>query len=140
MTRIVFPEAIEEMFKDFITKTRGNIHRVIDENTKFIPRADVWETEKEYVIQVMVPGVSKEDINIEFTDGILTVSGERSVPNEEGIKFHLLETPYGKYERAFRIPENVEGEKISAEYSNGILKLVVPKKQKEVKKISVKVK
>ena len=139
MTRILLPETFEEMFKDFLTRTGGVVRKVVDENTVFTPRADIWETDKGYFIQVMVPGITKEEIDIEFVDNILTIRGERKVPAEENIKFHLVETPYGKFERAFRIPENVDESKIEATYESGILKLFIPKKEKEVKKISVKV-
>ena len=139
MTRILLPEVFEEMFKDFITRTGGVTQRVINEDTVFTPRADIWETDKGYYIQLMIPGVEKDSIDIEFVDNILTVRGERKIPSEEGIKFHLVETPYGKFERAFRIPENVDESKIEAKYENGILSIFIPKKEKEVKKISIKV-
>lgn len=105
---------------------------------KFLPDVDFVETEKAYELHAAVPGLDKKDFNIEVSDGLLTISGERKFINEDkGKTYHSVETKYGSFSRTFQLPENVDANKISAEYTNGILKVNVPKD--ETKKLKAKV-
>lgn len=95
------------------------------------PLVDISEDDKEYVLKAEIPEMKKEDIKINVHDDVLSVSGERKSEKEEkGKKFHRVERAYGSFMRTFTLPEDVEGSKISAEYTDGMLKVHLPKSEK----------
>jgi len=114
----------------------------IGQNIKqFTPAVDISEDENQFEIQVSVPGMKKEDFNLEITDGRLTISGERKMEEKkEGKNFHSLETHYGSFSRSFYLPENVKEEGIVASYEDGLLKVNLPKQEKKVNKSKIEVK
>jgi HSP20 family protein len=92
------------------------------------PAADIEETEKEYVIKADLPEVRKDDVKVEFEDGVLTVQGERKQEKEEkGKKFHKIERAYGKFVRRFALPTEVDAANLSAEFKDGVLNVHLPK-------------
>ena len=106
----------------------------------FVPKMDVIENETSYEIHFAVPGLNKEEFNIELKDNHLTVSGERKFTNEKKDKnYHAIETNYGSFSRSFSLPENVDTSKINAKYDKGILELTVPKDEKKALKKTIKV-
>ena len=106
----------------------------------FVPKVDVIENETSYEIHFSVPGLNKEEFNIELKDNHLTVSGERKFTNEKKDKnYHAIETNYGSFSRSFSLPENVDTSKINAKYDKGILELTVPKDKKKALKKTIKV-
>ena len=106
----------------------------------FVPKVDVIENETSYEIHFAVPGLNKEEFNIELKDNHLTVSGERKFTNEKKDKnYHAIETNYGSFSRSFSLPENVDASKINAKYDKGILELTVPKDEKKALKQTIKV-
>ena len=105
-----------------------------------MPKVDIIENEKAFELHVAVPGLSKEDFNIELNKNLLTISGERKLSSEKkDTNYHSIETQYGSFSRSFTLPENVDAEKINAKYNNGILELMVPKDEKKVLKNTIKV-
>jgi len=126
-----FSNLIDRFFNDSLTRSGGS---------QFVPKVDIVENETAYQLQVAVPGLKKEDFNIELKDNFLTVSGERKFTNEKNDKnFHSIETQYGSFSRSFSMPENVDGSKINASYNNGILEITIPKDEKKALKTSIKV-
>lgn len=108
---------------------------------QFSPAVDIAEDEKSYEIHVAVPGVKKSEFKIDLIDGKLTISGERKQEEKkEGKNFHSIETQYGSFRRSFFIPEDVIEENVEASYEDGVLKLVLPKKEKKINKASIEVK
>lgn len=101
-------------------------------------KCDVYEKDGNYNIEMDIPGFDKNDISIEFDDGLLTITAEKSSENnEEGNdkKYIRRERVYGKVSRSFNFTD-VKGDDINAEFNNGILKVTVPKSQKvETKKL-----
>ena len=90
-------------------------------------RADVKETESEYVIDVEVPGVRKEDIKLDLKDDILTVFVERNEETkEERSDYIRRERRYGSCSRSFYVPE-IKNEEVKAKYNNGVLTITLPK-------------
>jgi HSP20 family protein len=84
--------------------------------------------------------MKKEEFKIDLNDNYLTVSGERKYTQERNDKhFYSVETQFGSFSRSFALPENVDANKISAKYENGILELEVPKDEKKVLKTTIKV-
>jgi len=111
-------------------------------NTPWAPPADVIETKDAITIKVELPGLTEKDIKVEMENGILTLNGERKAykePPEKGYK--QIERFYGKFTRNFVLPPNVEFNKITAAYVNGLLELTLPKKEEaKPKTIHVEVK
>lgn len=99
-------------------------------------KCDICEEDNIYTIELDVPGYQKEDIKIECEDGILTISAERKNDiNEETKKYIRRERFYGKVNRTFNFTD-IDENNISAEFSSGILKVIIPKKEKsDTKKI-----
>ncbi len=111
-----------------------------EEGLMWAPRVDLSETEDAYVIRIDLPGVKKEDITINYQDGTLTVSGERKLEKkEEGENFLHVERVYGRFLRTFTFPKEINPDKISAEYKDGVLVITVPKaEESKPKTIEVK--
>lgn len=107
----------------------------------WIPRADVRETDKEYIIDLSLPGLRKEDVKVEVKDDILTVSGERKSEKEEKGKSWLRrESSYGSFLRSFALPEGLHSEDIKASCKDGVLTLSMRKpSQVKTRGISIKV-
>lgn len=111
------------------------------EGSSFSPKVDIAESEKEFEIQFHIPGVKKEEINIDVNKDRLTVSGERKMKDEKKEKnFHSVESYYGTFRRSFYLPENVDADKIDAAYNDGILNIVIPKDVKKEKKRLISIK
>lgn len=92
------------------------------------PACDVTESEDGYVLSFDVPGLKKEDINIEVTGRQVTISGERKrEEQQQNGNTHRIERVYGKFQRTFELPEGINTEVIDASYENGVLKVAVPK-------------
>ena len=105
-----------------------------------MPKVNTLEGEHAYHIMVDLPGIKKEDINIDLNDNILTIYGSREYKQETKKEdYYKIESSFGKFQRAFSLPENIDTENISASSDNGVLEIVVPKKQQieNKKKISI---
>ena len=113
-----------------------------EEQAAWRPRTDVRETEKEFVIDLEIPGIDKKDIKVEVKENTLTISGERCEEStEEETDYYRRERRYGKFERSFGLPDTIEDDKVSAKYKNGILTLTLQKSEKALpKEIAVEVK
>lgn len=99
------------------------------------PHTDIFEDDKNYILTFDIPGLKKEDIKIEFEDGLLTVWGERkSESNEDQNGVHRKERFYGKFSRSFSLPNTVKSENIAAKYEDGVLKVEIPKQEQTLKK------
>lgn len=95
---------------------------------EWAPVVDIVEDDNQYVITAELPGLQKEDIKVRIQNDALTISGERKYEKEEkDKKFHRVERAYGSFSRRFTIPENSDGEKVSAEFKDGILQVHLPK-------------
>jgi len=92
------------------------------------PSVEISETPEEYVVTAELPGLRKGDVQVEFEDGVLTISGEKQEEKkEEGRRFHLWERSYGAFQRSFSMPTTVNQDKIGAEMTDGVLKIRLPK-------------
>jgi HSP20 family protein len=98
--------------------------------TSWQPAVDIFEAEDELVINMDLPGVRKEDIQVNLNDSTLTISGERHLEQEDRRdRYHRVERTYGQFARSFTIPTNVNREALKAEYSDGVLRLHLPKRE-----------
>lgn len=100
------------------------------ENVIWSPAVEATENPTEYVLTAELPGISPENIEVSVVDGVLTLKGskeeERRAEDKQRM-YHLWEREYGKFERTFRFPLEVEDAKVSAEFTNGVLTVKVPK-------------
>jgi HSP20 family protein len=107
----------------------------------FAPRAEAKESNARYEITMELPGVAEKDIDVSLHDGVLTVKGEKiSGRKEEGEGYFFSEREYGRFQRTFRLPADARGDDVAADFSNGVLKITVPKmaeEKQEAKKIKV---
>jgi HSP20 family protein len=92
------------------------------------PACDVFEDKEAVKIVAELPGVKPEDVKLSLENNLLSIRGEKKQEAEErSERVHRYERSYGTFERAFVLPSTVDGDKISADYQNGILTIVVPK-------------
>ncbi|HUL29511.1 MAG TPA: Hsp20/alpha crystallin family protein [Thermodesulfobacteriota bacterium] len=118
----------------------GGPRRRGEERGEWLPSLDVSETKNELIVKAEVPGMDPKEIDISLSDGVLTIKGEKKQEKEEReADYHLLERSYGAFVRSLRLPADVRGDKISASYKNGILKVALPKSE-EAKKKEIKIK
>jgi HSP20 family protein len=105
-------------------------------------KADISETDSEYEISVELPGIEEKDIELDVSEGMLTLLAEKREEREEKKKnYHLTERSYGRVRRSFRVPEGVEVGKIKAEFSKGVLQVTLPKtKEAKAKQRKIPVK
>jgi HSP20 family protein len=108
-------------------------------NQAWVPALDVWETEREIVYAVDLPGIPEEKISVELDDGALTITGERERTQEESDeRFYRYERRYGTFSRTFGVPQGVTEEDVSADYKNGVLEVHVKKpEQPQPKRITI---
>ena len=107
-----------------------------------VPAVNVKESKDAFKLDVAAPGFKKEDFKLEVKNGYLTISGESQEEKEDKDEtFTRREYSYNSFSRSFSLPENVNGENVEARYSDGVLKVTLPKKKKDetpVKQIDVK--
>lgn len=97
---------------------------------QWAPRVDIVEDEKSYLIKAELPEVKKDDVKVTVQNGILTISGERKAEKEEkSKKFHRVERSYGSFTRSFTLPEDTDPERVSADFKDGLLKVILPKSE-----------
>lgn len=95
---------------------------------QLMPRMDVQETKSAVELTVELPGISLNDVKIEFEDDILTISGEKKSEKETKEKnCRVSERTYGVFSRSIALPRNVDGDKIKASMSDGVLTITAPK-------------
>jgi len=118
----------------------GKPSRKVEEVWEWLPSLDVSETKNDVVVKAELPGMDPKEIDISLADGILSIKGEKKQEKEEKEEnYHLIERSYGSFVRSVRLPREVQSEKISASYKNGILKVTLPKSE-EARKKEIKIK
>ena len=101
-----------------------------------VPAVNIVEDKNDYKVSLAVPGMKKDDFNIDVEGNMLTISSEKEESKEEkDEKYNRKEYSYSSFSRSFTLPEEVNKEKIEAKYEDGLLKLMLPKKE-EVKKLA----
>lgn len=117
----------DDIFNDFFDIS------VVDKSGSKTPIHDIIENDKEYVVEMLLAGVPKENISITIEKDMLTIKAERKETND--IKYNRKQTYFGKYERSFVLPDNVDVENITSSMSDGILTIIFPKlEDKEIPK------
>jgi HSP20 family protein len=106
------------------------------------PAVDIVETPQAFQITAELPGMDEKELDVKCSGDVLTIKGEKKDEREENKEgYYLSERHFGSFQRSFRIPENVDAQKIDATFKNGVLTLNLPKtkeSQQNEKRISVK--
>jgi HSP20 family protein len=114
---------------------------VVSQRNTSMPAVNIKEDEKKFVLDLAVPGIDKNDLKIEIHEDVLTISSETKNEKEETHdSFKRREFSYTSFCRSFYLPENVNKDKIEANYKDGILSVELPKEEEEKAKISREVK
>lgn len=119
-------------------------NRDFSETNTTLPSVNIKETEDKFGVEVAVPGFNKKDFNIELNNNELTISSEKKEKNEHnnGERYTRREFSYQSFRRTFTLPNTVDGEKISAQYKDGVLHVDIPKREeakpKPPKQIAIK--
>lgn len=97
-------------------------------------QTDLSETSEGYELEIDLPGMKRDDVSVDYADGVLTISGERTDDHEEKRKgYYLSERSYGSFRRTFRVPDSVEADRISAHFNDGVLTVRLPKSEEAQK-------
>ncbi len=101
---------------------------------------DIMEHEDGFVVEASVPGVNPDDVDITIEDDVLTIKGEvREAATEDGVNYQIRERRFGEFGRSIRFPVNIDVANVEATYTNGVLRLEVPKAEEvKPKRISIK--
>jgi HSP20 family protein len=133
---------VPAVFSDFFDSFFGNELLLGNDSLSWVPAVNVYETDSEFNIELAAPGLGKDDFRVEVDNNVLSISGERKEhKKDEQTHYSRREFSYGSFKRSFNLPQIVDTEAIMANYENGVLKLVVPKKEeakrKPVKEITI---
>ena len=124
-------DRLNRMFDDFYGNVRG-----------WVPAVDIYETDAhEVVVKAELPDMKREDINLTFENGVLTLKGERKVQQEVNKEnYQRIERRHGVFSRSFTLPNTVDAGKISASYKDGVLTIRLPQREEaKPKQIAVNV-
>lgn len=131
-----FPSVFDDFFKPWneLVGNGGNgWNRLMN-----VPAVNITENKNEFLVSLAAPGLKKDDFTIDIDGNMLTISSEKEQNKEEkDKKFTRKEYSYSSFSRTFTLPEDVNREKIEAKYEDGVLKLMLPRKE-EAKKLSAK--
>lgn len=125
----------EEEVGDLMGRFFGPEEGLWGNRAEFMPHTDVAETEGSFDVTVELPGMKPEDVTVEMKEGRLWINGEKKEEKEEkGKTFHRVERRYGEFRRVIPLPVPVEEEKIEAKFTEGVLRIKLPKAAKALPK------
>jgi HSP20 family protein len=139
------PDFTEQLIEPF-SQLRNEMDRLFDSlplrlpTLRFariaaVPAIDMSETDKAYKVTAELPGMDADNVEVDFDDGLLRISGEKRDEREESDRgYSFSERTYGSFERIVELPAAVQAEKIKAKFKNGVLTVTVPKDEKAAKK------
>jgi HSP20 family protein len=117
---------VQKLFNELFTPVPA-------EGLGWYPEVDILETDKELVLRADLPGLAKDDVQLEVREGVLVMKGEKLEKKDEtNAQYRIVERSYGSFERFFTLPSTVEPEQIKAEFTNGVLEVRLPKTAKAV--------
>lgn len=134
---------IESIFDTFLSELNPRLSEKASKGASFVPAVNVEEDETAVTVTAELPGIKEEDVDVSLENGVLTLSGEKHLEKkEEGKgKYTYYESSHGRFERQLALNTEIDDAKIEATFKNGVLKVVLPKKEDEKakkKKIQVK--
>jgi HSP20 family protein len=118
---------INRLFSD--SYSRGNEEGLLNQGS-WIPPVDIYTNNNEIVLKTELPDMKREDVQVTIDENMLTIKGEKKLSDEvKEDQFQRIERLYGTFSRSFALPPNVDAEKMSAEYTNGVLTVRIPLKE-----------
>jgi HSP20 family protein len=122
----------------------GNMARAFDDEGiargSWNPNVDIYENKDQIVLEAELPGMNREDFDLSVENNIITLRGERHFEKkDETDNYHRVERAYGSFTRSFTLPNTVSGEGATADYRNGVLRVVLPKREEtKARRIEIK--
>jgi HSP20 family protein len=106
---------------------------------RWAPAVDLLEREDSLVLKADLPGLTEDDVQIELRDNVLTIAGERKAEHEDQQNgYYRVERSFGRFSRSLQLPEGVDAERISAQFTNGVLEVTIPKpEQRKPRRIEI---
>ena len=137
---ITIQDRMNKLFEQTLARTRGDDEGVAP--SAWSPSVDIYETAEAIVLTAELPGLKREDIEIQLRDSTLTLKGERKFEREVKDENYLrIERSYGAFQRAFSLPTVVQQDKIKAVFRDGVLEVTMPKAEEaKPKQVKVEVK
>lgn len=132
MSLVKFSNTMPSLFDHFFDNEMFDwSNRHFSDTNTTLPAVNIKEDNDGFEVEMSAPGLDKKDFNIELNNNTLTISSEKKTENEskDDQTFTRREFSYQSFSRSFTLPNIVEGDKISAKYDNGILKIQIPKKE-----------
>jgi HSP20 family protein len=133
-------EEIEQRFQDFFRRPfplqPSFWPRMrVSETEEVSPKVDIYDEADSFVVKAEIPGIKKEDVEVNLTNDMITISGEKKREEEVEKKgFYRMECSYGSFSRSFRLPEDVQTDKAKATFKDGVLEVKIPKTEEAKKK------
>ena len=117
-----FRDELDRLFDSFFRESRDGFDRLLAPLGGWGPAVDITEDDKTITVKAEVPGVEPDDIDLRVTGDLLTISGQKNQEHEESRGgYRHVERRFGSFERAVRLPGEVDPDKVEAEYRNGVL-------------------
>ncbi|MFQ3549527.1 MAG: Hsp20/alpha crystallin family protein [Armatimonadota bacterium] len=124
----------EDMFSRFLNTTQAPLRLFDGFEKRFKPEVDLKETEKEFILEASIPGMDKDDINIDVTRDSITISGEkRSEEEKPGEKYHIKQQSSGSFSVYYTFPGGIKPDETKATYKDGVLTVELPKAEVQEK-------
>lgn len=144
LNRVFAP--FDRLFDEFFASTTGPFaqsYRQLEAPTgtmTFTPPVDLWEADDHFGLEMDLPGCTMEDIEVLVKNDVITIRGNRNRQERGDVTWHRWERPYGQFERTFRIPFEIDRDKVEAHFKDGVLFVRLPKVATAVpRKVEVKV-
>lgn len=129
---------VDELFNNFFN---NDYHENYVKNCGTTPATNIFETDKEFKIEMSLPGYAKEEVQIINKDNLLTIKVEKvESESKETFKYERREFSAGNFEKQYRLPKTVDAENIAAKFENGVLNILLPKKEEAKEKPAVEIK
>ncbi|MBN2070785.1 MAG: Hsp20/alpha crystallin family protein [Candidatus Krumholzibacteriota bacterium] len=134
-----FEDEVNDIFSSFFP---ARLDYAQGGGRNWVPRVNVRELDEKFELSAEIPGMEKDELSIEVQENTLTIRGEKKTEEKiENEKMHIKEIFRGKFERSFKLPENIKADDVDAEYKNGMLIVSIPKTEPaKPKEINVKIK
>ncbi len=130
---------VDELFNNFF---KNDYHEDYAKNYGTKPASNIFETETEFKIEVLLPGFKKEDVQLNYQNNLLTIKVENEVKEDKPEEYKYAHREFGafNFEKQYRVPKSVNDEKISANFENGVLNITLLKKEEALEKAPVEIK
>ncbi len=134
-------DRMNQLFDHALTKTRADDEEGLTAST-WLPAVDIYETADSVILKAELPGVSRENIDIQVRDNTLTLKGERKFEREVKDENYLrIERSYGSFQRAFSLPTVIHQDEIKAVFKDGVLEVTLPRAEEaKPKQVKIEVK